>query len=149
MQRFMGLTTGLSVCEDAWHDSQPFAGYAGLPLIVNINGSPYHRGKTAERAEILAARARQTGAWIAYVNAVGGQDELVFDGGSMMVAPDGTVRHRAAAFEEDLLVVDLHGDASFADHFRHRHGVVQRAAGRVQPDCLDIFAPRLDLGGKA
>jgi NAD+ synthase (glutamine-hydrolysing) len=110
-----GLTTGLSVCEDAWHDSQPFAGYAGLPLIVNINGSPYHRGKTAERAEILAARARQTGAWIAYVNAVGGQDELVFDGGSMMVAPDGTVRHRAAAFEEDLLVVDLHGDASFAD----------------------------------
>ncbi|HEY7762838.1 MAG TPA: NAD+ synthase [Actinomycetota bacterium] len=110
-----GLTTGLSVCEDAWHDSQPFAGYAGLPLIVNINGSPYHRGKTAERAEILAARARQTGAWIAYVNAVGGQDELVFDGGSMMVAPDGTVRHRAAAFEEDLLVVDLHGDASFAE----------------------------------
>ncbi len=110
-----GLTAGLSVCEDAWHDSQPFAGYAGLPLIVNINGSPYHRGKTAERAEILAARARQTGAWIAYVNAVGGQDELVFDGGSMMVAPDGTVRHRAAAFEEDLLVVDLHGDTSFAE----------------------------------
>jgi NAD+ synthase (glutamine-hydrolysing) len=110
-----GLNAGLSVCEDAWHDSQPFAGYAGLPLIVNINGSPYHRGKTAERAEILAARARQTGAWIAYVNAVGGQDELVFDGGSMMVAPDGTVRHRAAAFEEDLLVVDLHGDASFAE----------------------------------
>ncbi len=89
-----GLTTGLSVCEDAWHDAQPFAGYAGLPLIVNINGSPYHRGKIAERADILAARARQTGAWIAYVNAVGGQDELVFDGGSMMVAPDGTVRQR-------------------------------------------------------
>jgi NAD+ synthase (glutamine-hydrolysing) len=110
-----GLTTGLSVCEDAWHDAQPFAGYAGLPLIVNINGSPYHRGKIAERAEILAARARQTGAWIAYVNAVGGQDELVFDGGSMMVAPDGTVRQRATTFSEDLLIVDLHGDTSFAD----------------------------------
>jgi len=110
-----GLTTGLSVCEDAWHDAQPFAGYAGLPLIVNINGSPYHRGKIAERAEILAARARQTGAWIAYVNAVGGQDELVFDGGSMMVAPDGTVRQRATTFTEDLLIVDLHGDTSFAD----------------------------------
>jgi len=110
-----GLTIGLSVCEDAWHDAQPFAGYAGLPLILNINGSPYHRGKTAERAEILAARARQTGAWIGYVNAVGGQDELVFDGGSMMIAPDGTVRHRATMFSEDLLVVDLHGDASFAD----------------------------------
>ena len=110
-----GMTTGLSVCEDAWHDTQPFAGYAGLPLIVNINGSPYHRGKTAERAEILAARARQTGAWIAYVNAVGGQDELVFDGGSMVVAPDGTVRQRAAMFAEDLLIVDLHGDTSFAE----------------------------------
>ena len=110
-----GLTTGLSVCEDAWHDAQPFAGYAGLPLIVNINGSPYHRGKIAERAEILAARARQTGAWIAYVNAVGGQDELVFDGGSMIVAPDGTVRQRATTFSEDLLIVDLHGDTSFAD----------------------------------
>ncbi len=110
-----GTTAGLSVCEDAWHDTQPFAGYAGLPLIVNINGSPYHRGKTAERAEMLAARARQTGAWIAYVNAVGGQDELVFDGGSMVVAPDGTVRQRAAMFAEDLLIVDLHGDTSFAD----------------------------------
>jgi NAD+ synthase (glutamine-hydrolysing) len=110
-----GLTTGLSVCEDAWHDAQPFAGYAGLPLIVNINGSPYHRGKIAERAEILAARARQTGAWIAYVNSVGGQDELVFDGGSMIVAPDGTVRQRATTFSEDLLIVDLHGDTSFAD----------------------------------
>jgi NAD+ synthase (glutamine-hydrolysing) len=110
-----GLTAGLSVCEDAWHDAQPFAGYAGLPMILNINGSPYHRGKTSERAEILADRARQTGAWIAYVNAVGGQDELVFDGGSMVVAPDGTVRQRAAMFEEDLLIVDVHGDTSFAD----------------------------------
>jgi NAD+ synthase (glutamine-hydrolysing) len=110
-----GMQTGLSVCEDAWHEGPPFAGYAGLPLIVNINGSPYHRGKTAERGEILAARARQTGAWIAYVNAVGGQDELVFDGGSMVVGPDGTVRHRAAMFEEDLLIATLHGDVSFAD----------------------------------
>jgi len=110
-----GMTVGLSVCEDAWHDAQPFAGYAGLPLIVNINASPYHHGKTAERAEILASRAHQTGAWIAYVNAVGGQDELVFDGGSMVVAPDGTVRQRAAMFAEDLLIVDLHGDTSFAD----------------------------------
>jgi NAD+ synthase (glutamine-hydrolysing) len=110
-----GLTTGLSVCEDAWHDGQPFASYAGLPLILNINGSPYHRGKTAERAEILAARARQTGAWIAYVNAVGGQDELVFDGGSMVVGADGTVRARATTFSEDLLIVDLHGDTAFAE----------------------------------
>ncbi|HEY6567574.1 MAG TPA: NAD+ synthase [Actinomycetota bacterium] len=110
-----GAPAGLSICEDAWHDGLPFARYAGLPLIVNINGSPFHRGKTGERAEILQARARQTGAWIVYVNAVGGQDELVFDGGSMVISPDGGVRHRAAMFDEDLLVVDIHGDASFAD----------------------------------
>jgi NAD+ synthase (glutamine-hydrolysing) len=106
---------GLSVCEDAWIDGLPFARYAGLPLIVNINGSPYHRGKIGDRAEILSARARQTGAWIVYVNAVGGQDELVFDGGSMVVSPDGGVRHRSPMFAEDLLIVDIHGDASFAD----------------------------------
>ena len=110
-----GAPAGLSICEDAWHDGLPFARYAGLPLILNINGSPYHRGKTGERAGTLQARARQTGAWIVYVNAVGGQDELVFDGGSMVVSPDGGVRHRAAMFDEDLLVVDIHGDASFAD----------------------------------
>jgi len=110
-----GAPSGLSVCEDAWHDGLPFARYAGLPLIVNINGSPYHRGKTGERADILAARARQTGAWIVYVNTVGGQDELVFDGGSMVVSPDGGVRHRAAMFDEDLLIVDIHGDASFSE----------------------------------
>ena len=61
---------------------------------------------------MLRARARRTGAWIAYVNAAGGQDELVFDGGSMMVAPDGTMRHRASVFEEDLLIVDIHGDVA-------------------------------------
>ena len=110
-----GERVGLSVCEDAWHDGLPFARYAGLGIIVNINGSPYHRGKTGERADILAARARQTGAWIVYVNMVGGQDELVFDGGSMVVSPDGGVRHRAAMFDEDVLLVDLHGSASFAD----------------------------------
>jgi NAD+ synthase (glutamine-hydrolysing) len=110
-----GADCGLSICEDAWHDAQPFASYAGIPLIVNINGSPYHRGKTGDREDVLRARARQTGAWIAYVNAIGGQDELVFDGGSMMVAPDGTVRHRASVFDEDLLIVDIHGDTSFAD----------------------------------
>ena len=106
---------GITICEDAWHDGLPFSRLAGVPLIVNINGSPYHRGKNHDRETILRDRARQTGAWIAYVNAVGGQDELVFDGGSMMVAPDGSVKHRATMFAEDLLIVDVHGDTSFAD----------------------------------
>ncbi len=110
-----GIESGLSVCEDAWIDGQPFAGYAGLPLVVNINGSPFHAGKISERETILRERARQTGAWIVYVNAVGGQDELVFDGGSMVMAPDGSVPHRALRFAEDLLIVDLHGNTSFAE----------------------------------
>ena len=110
---------GLSVCEDAWAPGPPFDAYAAerVRLIVNINGSPYHRGKTSERLQVTAARARETGAWIAYVNAVGGQDELVFDGGSMLVAPTGELVHRAAMFTEDLLLVelqDLRGGATWA-----------------------------------
>ncbi len=100
---------GLSVCEDAWAPGPPFDAYAAerVRLVVNINGSPYHRGKTSERLRVTAARARETGAWIAYVNAVGGQDELVFDGGSMLVAPTGELVHAATMFTEDLLLVEL------------------------------------------
>ncbi|HEX9123684.1 MAG TPA: NAD+ synthase [Actinomycetota bacterium] len=107
--RVASSALGISVCEDAWKPGPPFDAYAGLgvKVIPNINGSPYHRHKTSERLEICRDRARETGAWIVYVNLVGGQDELVFDGGSMVVAPDGELAWHAAAFEEDLLVVDL------------------------------------------
>ncbi|MEP6973481.1 MAG: NAD+ synthase [Actinomycetota bacterium] len=100
---------GLSVCEDAWHGNAPFDEYARTrpQVILNINGSPYHHGKGAERLEICRDRAQQTGAWIVYLNAVGGQDELVFDGGSMVVAPEGVVIAHAAMFEEELAFVDL------------------------------------------
>ena len=100
---------GMSVCEDAWAPGPPFDEYARqrIPVVLNINGSPYHRHKIAERLDICRDRARETGAWIVYVNAVGGQDELVFDGGSMVVSPQGELAHRAAMFEEDLLVVDV------------------------------------------
>ena len=98
---------GLSVCEDAWSPGPPWTDYTRVPLIVNINGSPFHVGKVHEREEVLRARAAESGAWIVYVNAVGGQDELVFDGGSLVMSPDGMVVCRAARFEEDLLIVDL------------------------------------------
>jgi NAD+ synthase (glutamine-hydrolysing) len=101
---------GISICEDAWQSGSPFDEYARkVRVIPNVNGSPYHRRKSRERLEICAARARQTGAWIVYVNLVGGQDELVFDGGSMVVSPEGELAWHAAAFEEDLLVVDIPG----------------------------------------
>ena len=100
---------GLSVCEDAWHGDAPFDEYARThpQVVLNINGSPYHHGKGAERLEICRDRALQTGAWFVYVNAVGGQDELVFDGGSMVVSPDGEVVARASMFEEELVFSEL------------------------------------------
>ena len=115
--RLAGSELGLSVCEDAWAPGPPFDAYARrkTPVILNINGSPYHRGKAGERIEICRDRALETSAWIVYVNAVGGQDELVFDGGSIVTAPDGTLRHRGLMFEEDLLIVDIDEEASFAD----------------------------------
>jgi NAD+ synthase (glutamine-hydrolysing) len=114
--RLAGSELGLSVCEDAWMPGPPFDDYAErrTPVIVNINGSPFHRGKLGERLDICRDRALETGAWIVYVNAVGGQDELVFDGGSLVVRPDGSLAHRAALFEEDLLLVDLAGGRSSA-----------------------------------
>jgi NAD+ synthase (glutamine-hydrolysing) len=104
-----GEDVGLSVCEDAWLPGPPFGDYGGVAFVANINGSPFHVGKVHERADVLRDRALETGAWIAYVNAVGGQDELVFDGASLVMAPDGTVVAWAERFEEDLLVVSLDG----------------------------------------
>lgn len=82
---------GVCVCEDAWSTDGPVVsqGDAGAQAIVNINGSPYHQGKLSERTELLAARARRARASIVYVNMVGGQDELVFDGGSLVLDPRG------------------------------------------------------------
>jgi NAD+ synthase (glutamine-hydrolysing) len=114
--RLGGSDLGISVCEDAWHDGAPFDEYARRhePVVLNINGSPYHRRKVSERLDICRARALQTGAWIVYVNAVGGQDELVFDGGSMLVSPDGDLAAFATTFEEDLLVMDVPTDRDAA-----------------------------------
>jgi NAD+ synthase (glutamine-hydrolysing) len=110
-----GISVGLSVCEDAWHSGLPFADYRGVPLVTNINGSPYHRRKLEERLGVLRDRAREFGGWIAYVNAVGGQDEIVFDGGSLVIGPDGEVACRAAMFEEDLLIVDVDDSSAHAE----------------------------------
>jgi NAD+ synthase (glutamine-hydrolysing) len=107
--RLASSALGISVCEDAWRPGRPWDDYARLrsSVIPNINASPYHRRKIQERLEVCRARAAETGAWIVYVNAIGGQDELVFDGGSMVVSPDGELAWRASMFDEDLLVVDI------------------------------------------
>ncbi|TMB66884.1 MAG: NAD+ synthase [Chloroflexi bacterium] len=104
-----GVDVGVNICEDIWYPGDPTEaqGKAGARVIVNINGSPYHAGKRKFREEMLAERARDYGVFVCYTNQVGGQDELVFDGGSMVIAPSGEVVARAGMFEEELLVVDL------------------------------------------
>jgi NAD+ synthase (glutamine-hydrolysing) len=99
---------GLTVCEDCWVEGPPAQTEAeqGAQLIANPSGSPYHRGKGREREAMFAERARAYGAGFAFCNLVGGQDELVFDGQSMVVAPSGEVIARAAQFEEELLVCE-------------------------------------------
>jgi NAD+ synthase (glutamine-hydrolysing) len=96
-----GVKVGLSICEDIWEDGPTSdAAAAGAELLLNINSSPYHRGKRNERWDLVADRARRGSFPIVYVNQVGGQDELVFDGGSFAVAADGTVVAAAPNFEE-------------------------------------------------
>jgi NAD+ synthase (glutamine-hydrolysing) len=104
---------GITVCEDIWVRGGPVARLAkeGAGLILNISASPYHAGKWEERRKVVAGHARRAGVPVAYCNLVGGQDELVFDGGSMVVAPDGKVMARAGMFGEELLVCDVGGTA--------------------------------------
>jgi len=104
-----GTLVGVNVCEDIWFPDGPSKAQAeaGAKVIVNINGSPYQAGKGRFREEMLATRAGDNAVIVCYVNLVGGQDELVFDGGSMVFDPSGRKIAQAAQFEEDLLVVDL------------------------------------------
>jgi NAD+ synthase (glutamine-hydrolysing) len=104
-----GIRIGMSVCEDCWYPSGPMAWQAhhGAELLVNINGSPYHVGKREMREEMVAGRAADYGAFVAWVNTCGGQDELVFDGNSVVFGPRGEMLAHASSFDEDLLLSDL------------------------------------------
>ncbi|MDP7618649.1 MAG: NAD+ synthase [Dehalococcoidia bacterium] len=103
------VSVAVNVCEDIWYDFGPTSvqARAGADVIVNINGSPYHRQKRDERHAMLSARARKNSVGICYVNMVGGQDELVFDGSSVVFDQSGAVLAESPAFEEDLLLVDI------------------------------------------
>jgi NAD+ synthase (glutamine-hydrolysing) len=123
-----GLRLGFTICEDLW-DEGPTSQLASesLDLLVNINASPFHRGKAMERRRLLARRAGAIGAPITYVNLVGGQDELVFDGGSLVVDSDGTALVQAPQFEAGLFPVVFE----------------QSSAGRYEP-ARGLLAPDLD-----
>ncbi len=104
-----GAWVGVSICEDVWFDDGPVAheGRAGADVVVNLNASPYNRGRRSERLAMLRGRVAEASCAIAYVNQVGGQDELVFDGDSLIVAADGSLLASGAQFETDLVLVDL------------------------------------------
>jgi NAD+ synthase (glutamine-hydrolysing) len=106
-----GVKIGINICEDIWIDGAVHQAQAksGAQVLINISASPYHAGKLKVRQELLLRRALATKTYLVHVNAVGGQDELVFDGGSMVISPDGAVLARARQFEEQLLVVSCSG----------------------------------------
>lgn len=102
------LPVGLSVCEDIWYDEPAAAAAAaGAKVLFNLNASPFHKGKAPEREQLLCKRAAANGVVILYANLVGGQDELVFDGGSFVVAADGQLTQREPQFVERLIKVTL------------------------------------------
>ena len=114
--RLNGMTFGVNICEDIWYPDGPmviqtFGG--GAEVIVNLSASPYHAGKAHTREEMLATRAKDSTAAIVYVNMVGAQDELVFDGQSLVMDGDGEIAARGPAFSEVLLVADLSLEAVF------------------------------------
>jgi NAD+ synthase (glutamine-hydrolysing) len=103
------VLVGVTICEDMWQPGPPTTdlALAGAQLLVNVSASPFHVGKEREREEMFHLRARDTASFVAFVNAVGGQDELIFDGHSCVLDDEGEVLARAPGFEEALLVVDV------------------------------------------
>jgi NAD+ synthase (glutamine-hydrolysing) len=133
---------GPTVCEDIWQPGPPATdlALAGAHVIANISASPFHTGKGAEREEMLATRARDNSCWIAFVNAVGAQDELIFDGHSLVLDEEGRVVARGPSFEEALLVVDVDASTAVGRRLRDaRRRALARARRELpNPPVVDI-----------
>jgi len=135
---------GVTVCEDMWQPGPPATDLtlAGAQLLVNISASPFHVGKDREREEMFAGRARDNSAFVALVNMVGGQDELVFDGHSVVLDDEGEVVARAPGFEEALLVVDIDPTAAIG---RRLSDARRRALAREREDVPAATVVPLDV----
>ena len=143
---------GPTVCEDVWQPGPPATemALAGAQLIANISASPFHLGKEREREQMLATRARDNVAFIAFVNAVGGQDELVFDGHSVVLDDNGEVLARAPGFEEALLVVDVEPTVAIARRLRdvRRRALARERGAAPEVPVVHVGAPRPSTNGK-
>src|SRR5262245_8789600 len=144
--RFGDVYVGPTICEDIWQPGPPATdmALAGAQLIANISASPFHVGKDREREEMLRVRARDNSCFVALCNAVGGQDELVFDGHSVVIDDEGEVVARAPGFEEALLVVDVDPTAAVARRLRdvRRRALARDRGEAARPDLIDLGEPR-------
>lgn len=134
--RLHGVDVAVTICEDLWQDGGPFtvAAQAGVGLVLSINSSPYERNKDDARLDLARRRAREARAALAYVNTVGGQDELIFDGDSMVVGADGTLIARAPQFIETLFVVDVQVPAATGEFAGETHGMtIERLTVSTEP----------------
>jgi NAD+ synthase (glutamine-hydrolysing) len=133
--RIAGVRVGVSICEDAWSPTGPIAAQSegGAELVVNINASPYYAGRLAERERMLATRATDASCALLYVNQVGGQDELVFDGASLVFDANGDLVARGPQFTEDRLIVDVDVKPVFRKRLLDPRG---RASGEPLPEVL-------------
>ncbi len=125
----------VNICEDIWHDKGPFKEQAkkGAAIIFNLSSSPYDYTKLKQRERLLAKRSKQTKAYIFYTNLIGGQDELVFDGGSLVAAPNGKIISSADRFKEELLINDVHkGPIKAAKAYGRNITVVKKAKPQTQ-----------------
>jgi NAD+ synthase (glutamine-hydrolysing) len=144
--RVAGVDVALAICEDLWQEGGTVELARGSGLLLVLNGSPYERNKDDVRLDLCQRRAAETGAVVAYVNMVGGQDELVFDGDSVIVRPDGNVVARAAQFVDEILIADLDlpgGSRSDAVDLgdpapRSRRAISERIAPRAE-DAEEVY----------
>ena len=134
---------GITICEDVWQPGPPATdlALAGAQLLVNLSASPFHVGKAEEREEMLVTRARDTSSFFAFCNLVGGQDELVFDGHSVILDDSGDVVARAAGFAEELLVVDIDPVDAIGRRLRDAR---RRELGRSRSDAPPVETVELD-----
>ena len=143
-----GTLVGLTICEDMWQPGPPATdlALAGAELLVNVSASPFHVGREVEREEMFITRARDNACFVAFCNAVGGQDELIFDGHSCVLDDEGEVVARAIGFEETLLVVDVEPKAVIGRRLRD---VRRRALAREREASPQADVVHVDVGSSA